>query len=91
VEVTSKTKEVTKRTQIRHEECLTERLLHKCNVLRVVTRDDHVIDIEKKKCVTTRRGVNKKSRIVVTRLEASIDDNRGETLEPSVRSLLKTI
>jgi hypothetical protein len=59
--------------------------------VRVITHDDHVIDIEKKKHVTTRRGVNKKSRIVVTRLEASIDDNRGETLEPSTRSLLKTI
>jgi len=38
-----------------------------------------------------RRSVNKKSRIMVTRLEASIDDNRGKTLEPSTRSLLKTI
>jgi hypothetical protein len=85
-----KTKEVTKRTQIRHQELLTETLLHKCNVLRIVTRDDHVIDIEKKKGATT-RSVNKKSRIMVTRLEASIDDNRGETLKPSPRSLLKTI
>ena len=32
-----------------------------------------------------------KSRIMVTRPKASIDDNRGETLEPSMRSLLKTI
>jgi len=38
-----------------------------------------------------RRSVNKKSRIMVARLEASIDDNRGKTLEPSTRSLLKTI
>jgi len=37
------------------------------------------------------RSVNKKSRIMVARLEASIDDNRGKTLEPSTRSLLKTI
>jgi hypothetical protein len=86
-----KTKKVSKRTQIRHKECLIETLLHKGNELRVVTREDHVIDIEKKKCATTRRGVNKESRIVVTGLEASIDDNRGETLEPSSRSLLKTI
>jgi hypothetical protein len=86
-----KTKEVTKRTQIRHEECLTETLLHKGNKLRVVTRDDHVIDIEKQKGATTGRSVNKKSRIMITRLEASINKNRGETLKPSTRSLLKTI
>jgi hypothetical protein len=85
-----KTKEVTKRTQIRHQELLTETLLHKCNMLRIITRDDHVIDIEKKGA-TTRRSVDKKSRIVVTRLETSIDDNRGETLKPSPRSLFKTI
>ena len=35
--------------------------------------------------------MDKKSRIVVTRLEASIDDNRGKTLKPSPRSLLKAI
>jgi len=70
--------------------CLTKTLLHKGNVLRFVTCDDHVIDIEKK-CATTRRNVNKESRIMVTRLEASIDDNKGETLKPSMRSLLKTI
>jgi hypothetical protein len=59
-------------------------------VLRIVTRDDHVIDIEKKGA-TTRRSVDKKSRIVVTRIEASIDDNRGKTLKPSPRSLIKAI
>jgi hypothetical protein len=59
-------------------------------VLRIVTRDDHVIDIEKKGA-TMRRSVDEKSRIVVTRLEASIDDNRGKTLKPSSRSLLKAI
>jgi hypothetical protein len=28
---------------------------------------------------------------MVTRLEANIDDNRGETLEPNARGLLKII
>jgi hypothetical protein len=86
-----RTKEVTKRTQIRHKKFLTETLLHKSNVLRIITRDDHVINIKKKKGATKRRSVDKKSRIVVTRLEASIDDNKGKTLKPSSRSLLKTI
>jgi hypothetical protein len=80
-----KIKKVMKRTQIL--ELLIETLLHKCNMLRIVTHDDHVIN----KGATMRRGVDKKSRTVVTRLEASIDDNRGEILKPSPRSLLKTI
>jgi hypothetical protein len=86
-----KAKEVTKGTQIRHKECLTEMPLHKINVLRVIARDDHVIDIEKKKGATTRGSVDKESRIVVTGCKTSIDDNRGETLKPGPRSLLKAI
>jgi hypothetical protein len=65
-----KTKEVTKRTQIRHKKGLTDVLLHKGNKLRVITRDDHVINIEEKGA-TTRGGVNKDSRIMITRLEAN--------------------
>ena len=50
-----KTKKVMKRTKIRHQELelITEAHLHKVNELRVVTGDDHVINIEKKKCATT--------------------------------------
>ena len=42
-----------KRTKIKHQELITESHLHKVNELRVVTGDDHVINIEKKKCATT--------------------------------------
>jgi hypothetical protein len=52
--------------------------------LRVITCDEHVIDIEKKKSATTRRGVNKESRVrvMVTGLEASVSYTRGEVLKP---------
>jgi hypothetical protein len=66
-----KTKEVTKRAQTRHKEGLTEMLLHKGNKLGLITRDDHVINIEEKKGATTRGGVNKESTIMITRLEAN--------------------
>ena len=49
-----KTKKVMKRTKIRHQELITEAHLHKVNELRVITSDDHVINIEKKKRATTR-------------------------------------
>jgi hypothetical protein len=65
--------------------------LHKINVLRVIARNDHVIDIEKKKGATTRGGVDKESRIVFTGRKTSIDDNKGEMLKPGPRSLLKAI
>src|ERR1041385_556145 len=53
-------KKITKQTKIRHEKLLTQTSLNKGDILRVVTSDDHVINIEKKKkSATTRRTVNK--------------------------------
>ena len=86
-----KTKKVMKRTEIRHQELITEAHLHKVNELRVITGDDHVINIEKKKCATMRRSVDKEGRVVVTWLKASINDNRGEVLKLGPRSLLEAI
>ena len=85
-----KTKKVMKRTEIRHQELITEAHLHKVNELRVITGDDHVINIGEKKRAAT-RSVDKESRIAVTWLEASISDNRGEVLKPDPRSLLEPI
>jgi hypothetical protein len=38
-------KKVPERTQIRHQELVTKTLLHKINEPRVITSDDHVINI----------------------------------------------
>jgi hypothetical protein len=40
-------KKLTKQTKIQHKKLLTQTCLNKGNVLRVVTSDDHVINIEK--------------------------------------------
>ena len=73
-------KEVTKRTQIRHQELLTEMLLHKGNVLRVISSNDHIIHIEKEERPTSRRGVYKEGRVVITGGEASSSQNKGEAV-----------
>jgi hypothetical protein len=62
------TKKVTKRTLVRHQEFFTKTLLHKVNELRVITSNDHIINIEKKKRATTREGVDKESGVVVAGL-----------------------
>src|SRR3954468_1708021 len=59
-------KEVAKRSKIRHKELLTKTGLDKVNILGVIPRDDHVINIEKKKSPTTRRKVNKQCWIMST-------------------------
>jgi len=86
-----KTKEVMKGAEIGHQELVTETLLHKVNELRIITSNDHVINIEKKECTPTGRSVNKESWVMITGFKASINDHRGEVLEPSTRSLLEAI
>ena len=86
-----KTKKVMESTKISHQELIVEALLHKVNELRVITGDNHVINIEEKKHAATWRSVGKEGRIVVTWLEASISNNRGEVLKLGPRSLLEPV
>jgi hypothetical protein len=84
-------KEVAKRTKIIHEELLTKMGFNKSNVLRVVTSNDHVIDIEEKKSPTMRRCVDKERMVMCVRDKASESHHKGETLKSGARVLLKAI
>jgi hypothetical protein len=61
------------------------------NILRVITSDNHVISVKKKKSPTTRRHVNAEGRIMSASGKTSCCDHRGKTLKSNPRSLLKTI
>jgi hypothetical protein len=52
------------RTKIRHKKLITKTSLNKGNVLRVITRDDHVIHIKKEKSPTMRWHMDEESRIM---------------------------
>jgi hypothetical protein len=52
-------KEVPQRTKIRHKKLITKMSLNKGNVLRIITGDDHVVNIKKEKSPTTRWHVDK--------------------------------
>jgi hypothetical protein len=57
-------KKIAKRTKISHKKMLTQMGLNKGNVLRVITNDDHVIEIEKGKNLPKRKGVKKQREIL---------------------------
>jgi hypothetical protein len=82
-------KKVPQRTKIRHKKLITKTSLNKGNVLRVITSDDHVVHVKKKKSLITRWHVDKKSRIMSTGEKTSGSDHKGKTLKPNARSLLK--
>jgi hypothetical protein len=84
-------KKVAKRTKISHKKLVTKTGLNKGNILRIITSDDHIVNIEEKKSASTRRNVNKQRRIMSARREARSSHYRGETLKPSARGLFQAI
>src|SRR3990170_220329 len=84
-------KKIAKWTKVSHEELVVKASLNKGNVVRVITSDDHVINIEKEKSPSTRRRVNEQGGIMITGRETRGSHDRGEPLEPGTRGLFKTI
>jgi hypothetical protein len=84
-------KKVPHRTKIRHKKLITKTSFDKSNILRVITSDDHVINVKKEKSHTTRWHVDKESRIISAGGKTSSCDHRGKTLKLSPRNLLKDI
>jgi hypothetical protein len=84
-------KKVAKRSKIRHKKILTKTGLNKGNMLRVITSDDHVINIEEEKSPPTRRSVNKQCGIMSARRETRGSHHRGKTLKPGSMGLFQTI
>jgi hypothetical protein len=80
-------KKVAKRTKISHKKLVMKTGLNKGNILRIITSDDHIVNIEEKKSASTRRNVNKQRRIMSARGEASSSHHRGEALKPGARGL----
>jgi hypothetical protein len=61
--------------------------LNKGNAFRVITSDDHVIDIENDKSPPTRRGVNKQCVIMGAGEETNNSYHIGEALKLGTRGL----
>src|SRR3954471_4391220 len=59
-------KKVSKRTKISHKKLITKTSLNKGDILRIITSNDHIINIKKKKSAST-RSVNKQRWIMSTR------------------------
>jgi hypothetical protein len=84
-------KKVAKRTKISHKKLVTKTGLNKGNILRIITSDDHIVNIEEKKSASTRRNVKKQRRIMSARGEASSSHHRGKTLKPGARGLFQAV
>ncbi|KAK1609953.1 hypothetical protein QYE76_033626 [Lolium multiflorum] len=84
-------KKIAKRTKISHKKLISKTILDKVNILGIITSNDHIINIEKKKSASTRTSVNEKCWIMKTRRETSSCHHRGEALKPGTRGLFETI
>jgi hypothetical protein len=61
------------------------------DIIRVITGDDHVINIEEEKSAATRRSVNKQRGIIGARRETSSSHHRGKALKSGARGLFQAI
>src|SRR4051812_42232268 len=84
-------KKVSKRTKISHKKLITKTSLNKGYILRIITGNDHIINIEKKKSASTRRSVNKQRWIMSTRGETSSCHYRSKALKPGTRGLFEAV
>jgi hypothetical protein len=84
-------KKVAKRTKISYKELLTKTGLNKGNILRIISSDDHIINIEEEKGPSSRRSVNKQRGIMSTGGETGSCHDRGKALKPGVRGLFQAI
>ncbi|KAK1683412.1 hypothetical protein QYE76_044260 [Lolium multiflorum] len=84
-------KKIAKRTKISHKKLITKTSLDEGNILRIITSNDHIINIKKKKSTSTRRSVNEKCWIMKTRRETTSSHHRGKALKPGTRGLFETI
>jgi hypothetical protein len=78
---------VAKRTKIGHKELLTKTGLNKGNILRIITGDDHIINIEEEKGPFSRRSANKQRKIMSVGGETGSCHNKGKALKPGARGL----
>src|SRR3954469_10966529 len=83
-------KKVSRRTKISHKKLITKTSLNKGDMLRIITRNDHIINIEKKSA-STRRSVNKQRWIMSTRGETSNSHYIRKALKPGTRGLFEAI
>src|SRR4051812_23743228 len=84
-------KEIAERTKIGHKKLLTKTSLNKGNILRIITSNDHIINIEKEKSASTRRSMDEQRWIMSAGRETSSSHHRGKTLKPGTRGLFQAI
>jgi hypothetical protein len=84
-------KKVAKRTKISHKELLTKKGLNKGNIHRIITGDDHIINIEEEKGPSLRRSVNKQRGIMCVGGEMASYHDRCKAFKTSARDLFQAI
>src|SRR4051812_11283206 len=84
-------KKVAENTKINHKKLITKTSLNKGNILRIITSNDHIINIEKEKSASTRRSVNEQRWIMSIGRETSSSHHRGKALKPGTRGLFQAI
>ena len=70
---------------------LTKEVLKRANICRIISSNNHIINIKKNKSNTNRGSSDKESSVMRTRSETLLRNNCAKLFKPSLRSLLEAI
>ena len=68
-------KKIVKSAQIFHLKMLTKEVLKRVNTYRIISNNNHIINIKKNKSDTSRGSSNKQSSVMRTRSETLLSNN----------------
>ena len=70
---------------------LTKEVLKRVDACRIISNNNHIINIKKNKSDTSRGSLDKQSSVMRTRSETLLSNNWAKLFKPSSRSLLEAI
>ena len=86
-----KPKKIAESAQIFHLKMLTKEVVKRTDTCRIISSNNHIINIKKDKSDTNRGSLDKESSVMRTRSETLLSNNWAKPFKPSSRSLLKAI
>ena len=70
---------------------LTKEVLKRVDICKIISSNNHIINIKKNKSDTRRESSNKESSVMRTQSETLLSNNCAKLFKPSSRGLLKAI
>ena len=84
-----KPKKIAESSQIFHLKMLIKKVLKRADTCRIISYNNHVINIKKNKSDTSKRSLDEESIVIGTQSETLLSNNGAKLFKPNLKCLLK--